>query len=71
MVLFFKPVQFSVFNTIKLIIAGKSNRKAAILFGIGVLIVKFFLLFPVLQGQNGYGNNSNYHRGQQARHFFR
>ncbi len=58
------------FNTIKLIIAGKSDRKAVILFGIGILIVMFFLLFPVFQGQNGYGNNRNHHRGQQASRLF-
>ncbi len=59
------------FNTIKLIIAGKSNQKAALLFGIGILIVMFFLLFPVFHGQIGFGKNGNYHHGQQARHLFR
>jgi len=58
-------------STIKMIIAGKSSRKAATLFGIGILIVVFFLMFPVFQGQNGYGENRNYHRGQQADHLFR
>lgn len=59
------------FKTVKLIVAGKSNRKAAVLFGIGMLIVMFFLLFPIFQGQSGYGNIRNYHRGYQARHLFR
>lgn len=59
------------FSIIKMTIADKSNRKAAILFGTGILIVMFFLIFPVFQGQNGYGNNRNYHRGPQAGRLFR
>ncbi|WP_321495471.1 DUF4405 domain-containing protein [uncultured Desulfobacter sp.] len=56
------------FSVIKLVISGRSSRKAAALFGIGVLIVIFFLLFPVFHGQNGYGN---YHRGQPPGRLFR
>ena len=58
------------FSTIRMIIAGKSGRKTAILLGIGILIVIFFLVFPVFQGQNGYGNNRTHRRGQQSSHFF-
>nr|WP_319491181.1 DUF4405 domain-containing protein [uncultured Desulfobacter sp.] len=57
-------------KTIKLIVADKSNRKAAVLLGIGIFVVMFFLLFPVFHGQSGYGNG-NYHRGQQFRQLFR
>jgi len=59
------------FKTIKLIVADKSSCKAAVLLGIGIFVVMFFLLFPIFHGQSGYGNNGNYHRGQQARHLFR
>ncbi len=58
-------------NVVKALIADGSNRKTAVLFSIGILIVIFFLVFPVFQGQGGYGKNGIYHRGQQSGHLFR
>lgn len=54
------------FNAIKMIVAGKSGLKAAVFLGIGILIILFFLLFPVFQGQGGSGINKSYHQGRKA-----
>ena len=59
------------FNMIRTLIADKSNRKCIIIFGIGILIILFFLLFPVFHGQSGYGKSRNYHHGKQAGSLFR